>query len=33
MLKDPENSNFFKMQITNFGGKELGEYRPEDEIK
>jgi len=33
ILKDPEHSNFFKMKITNFGGKELPEYRPEDEIE
>ena len=32
ILKDPEHSNFFKMNITQFGGKELGEYRPEKEI-
>ncbi len=32
MLKNPEHSNFFKMKITHFGGKELGEYRPEKEI-
>lgn len=33
ILKDPEHSNFFKMKITHFGGKELGEYRPEKEIE
>ena len=33
ILKDPDNSNFFKMKVTNFGGKELPEYRPEDEVK
>jgi len=33
ILKDPENSNFFKMKITNFGGKELPEYQPEKEIQ
>jgi len=33
ILKDPEHSNFFKMKITNFGGKELPEYRPEEEIE
>ncbi|GEM_PF-408970 len=32
MLKDPENSNFFKMKIIRFGGKELPEYQPEKEI-
>ncbi|MFC1591008.1 pyridoxamine 5'-phosphate oxidase family protein [Thermodesulfobacteriota bacterium] len=33
MLKNPEQSNFFKLKISNFGGKQLGEYRPEDEIE
>ena len=33
ILKAPEHSNFFKMKITHFGGKELGEYRPEKEIE
>ena len=33
MLKNPAHSNFFKMKITQFGGKELGEYRPEKEIE
>ncbi len=33
ILKDPENSNFFKMTISNWGGKELGEYHPENEIE
>ncbi|MBW2651504.1 MAG: hypothetical protein JRC57_00250, partial [Deltaproteobacteria bacterium] len=33
ILKDPDKSNFFKMKITNFGGKELPQYRPEDEVK
>jgi len=33
ILKDPDKSNFFKMKITHFGGKELSEYRPEDEVK
>ena len=32
-LKDPENSNFFKMKITNFGGKELQNFIPGDEVK
>jgi len=33
ILKNPANSNFFKMKITSFGGKELPLYRPEDELK
>lgn len=33
ILKDPDKSNFFKMKITNFGGKELPQYRPEDEVE
>jgi nitroimidazol reductase NimA-like FMN-containing flavoprotein (pyridoxamine 5'-phosphate oxidase superfamily) len=33
ILKNPANSNFFKMKITRFGGKELGEYRPEEEVQ
>jgi len=33
ILKNPANSNFFKMKITTFGGKELPLYRPEDELK
>ena len=33
ILENPANSNFFKMKITNFGGKELPQYRPEDEVK
>ena len=33
ILKDPDKSNFFEMKITNFGGKELPQYRPEDEVK
>ncbi len=33
ILKNPSKSNFFKMKITRFGGKELPEYRPEDEVK
>ncbi len=32
ILKKPEHSNFFKMKITQFGGKELPIYRPEKEI-
>jgi hypothetical protein len=33
ILKDPDNSNFFKMKITRYGGKEMPEYRPEDEVQ
>jgi nitroimidazol reductase NimA-like FMN-containing flavoprotein (pyridoxamine 5'-phosphate oxidase superfamily) len=33
VLQDPANSNFFKMKITHFGGKELPEFIPGDEIK
>ena len=33
ILNDPDHSNFFKMKITHFGGKELPEYRPEKEIQ
>ena len=33
ILKNPEKSNFFKFKITNYGGKEMPEYRPEDEVK
>jgi len=33
ILKNPTNSNFFKMKITSFGGKELPLYNPEDELK
>ncbi len=33
ILKDPDNSNFFKMKITHYGGKEMPEYRPEDEVQ
>ncbi len=33
ILKNPEKSNFFKLKITNYGGKEVPEYRPEDEVK
>ena len=33
ILKDPDKSNFFKMHITAMGGKEMPEYRPEDEVK
>jgi nitroimidazol reductase NimA-like FMN-containing flavoprotein (pyridoxamine 5'-phosphate oxidase superfamily) len=33
ILANPAQSNFFKMSITNWGGKELGEYRPEKEIE
>lgn len=33
ILQDPANSNFFKMTIAHFGGKELGEYRPEKEVE
>jgi len=33
ILQNPDKSNFFKMKITHFGGKELPEYRPEDEVK
>jgi nitroimidazol reductase NimA-like FMN-containing flavoprotein (pyridoxamine 5'-phosphate oxidase superfamily) len=33
ILKNPDKSNFFKMKITNFGGKELPEYRPEKEVE
>ncbi len=32
ILKNPDHSNFFKMKITKFGGKELPIYRPEKEI-
>ncbi len=33
ILKDPDKSNFFKMKITHFGGKELPQYNPADEVK
>ena len=33
ILQNPDKSNFFKMKITHFGGKELPEYHPEDEVK
>ena len=33
ILQNPEKSNFFKFKITNYGGKELEEYRPEDEVE
>jgi len=33
ILKNAAHSNFFKMKITHFGGKELPLYRPEDEVK
>ena len=33
ILKNPDNSNFFKMKVTHFGGKELLQYRPEEEFK
>lgn len=33
VLKNPNNSNFFKMKITNFGGKELLNFIPGEEIK
>lgn len=32
ILKDPDKSNFFKMEIRAMGGKEMPEYRPEDEV-
>ena len=33
ILKNPDKSNFFKMQITTMGGKEAPEYSPEDEVQ
>jgi nitroimidazol reductase NimA-like FMN-containing flavoprotein (pyridoxamine 5'-phosphate oxidase superfamily) len=33
ILKNPEKSNFFKLKITSYGGKEVPEYRPEDEVE
>jgi nitroimidazol reductase NimA-like FMN-containing flavoprotein (pyridoxamine 5'-phosphate oxidase superfamily) len=33
VLKNPEHSNFFKMKITHFGGKELLNFIPGEEIK
>jgi nitroimidazol reductase NimA-like FMN-containing flavoprotein (pyridoxamine 5'-phosphate oxidase superfamily) len=33
ILKDPDKSNFFMMKITHFSGKEMPEYRPEDEVE
>jgi nitroimidazol reductase NimA-like FMN-containing flavoprotein (pyridoxamine 5'-phosphate oxidase superfamily) len=32
LLKNPDNSNMFKMRITDFGGKELPAHRPEEEV-
>jgi len=33
VLEDPDNSNFFKMKVTHFGGKELLNFVPGEEIK
>ena len=33
ILANAANSNFFKMKITCFGGKELPVYKPEEELK
>jgi nitroimidazol reductase NimA-like FMN-containing flavoprotein (pyridoxamine 5'-phosphate oxidase superfamily) len=33
ILKDPDKSNFFKLKIIHFGGKELPQYNPADEVK
>ena len=33
VLRDPEQSNFFKMEITHFGGRELINFVPGEEIE